>query len=81
MEPRFTRGEYWLLETVIECEFEVCALVDSNLESFWDKKGHGLTRASLVETFHGDNSHGKIHADHPFGFLFRLYSVLKYRCG
>ena len=34
MEPRFTRGEYWLLETVVEREFEVCALIDSNLESF-----------------------------------------------
>ena len=29
MEPRFTRGEYWLLETVVECEFEVCVLIDS----------------------------------------------------
>ena len=62
MEPRFTRGEYWLLETVVEHEFEVCALVDSSLESFLDKKGHGLTRASLVETFHRLLSSGLIYA-------------------
>ena len=62
MEPRFTRGEYWLLETVVECEFEVCALIDSNLESFWNKKGHGLTRASLIETLHRLISSGLIYA-------------------
>ena len=62
MEPRFTRGEYWLLETVVEREFEVCALIDSSLESLWNKKGHGLTRASLVETFHQLLSSGLIYA-------------------
>ena len=62
MEPRFTRGEYWLLETIVEHEFEVCALIDSNLESFWNKKGHGLTRASLIETLHRLISSGLIYA-------------------
>ena len=62
MEPRFTRGEYWLLETVVEREFEVCALIDSSLESLWNKKGHGLTRALLVETFHQLLSSGLIYA-------------------
>ena len=62
MEPRFTRGEYWLLETVVEHEFEVCTLIDSDLESFCDKKGHGLTRTSLVETFHQLLSSGLIYA-------------------
>ena len=62
MEPRFTRGEYWLLETVVEWEFEVCALIDSNLESFWNKKGHELTRASLIETLHRLISWGLIYA-------------------
>ena len=52
MEPRFTRGEYWLLETVVEQEWEICALIWSELEIVLNKKGHGLTRASLVETFH-----------------------------
>ena len=67
MEPRFTRGEYWLLETVVEHEFEVCALIDSNFESFWNKKGHGLTRASLVETFYQLLSSGLIYADSKMG--------------
>ena len=62
MEPRFTRGEYWLLETVVEREFEVCALIDSSLESLWNKKGHGLTRASLIETLHRLISSGLIYA-------------------
>ena len=67
MEPRFTRGEYWLLETVVEHEFEVCALIDSNFESFWNKKGHGLTRTSLVETFYQLLSSGLIYADSKMG--------------
>ena len=27
MEPRFTRGEYWLLETVVEYQLRVCDLI------------------------------------------------------
>ncbi|RKU33024.1 hypothetical protein C6496_22890 [Candidatus Poribacteria bacterium] len=62
MEPRFTRGEYWLLETVAEHEFEVCALIESDLESFLGKRGHGLTRDALVETLHRLLSSGLIYA-------------------
>ena len=32
MEPRFTRGEYWLLENVVEDEFAIGALIDNELE-------------------------------------------------
>ena len=52
MEPRFTRGEYWLLETVVEHELEICVLVDDDLELRLNKRDHGLTRPSLVETFY-----------------------------
>ena len=70
MEPRFTRGEYWLLETVVESELEVCALLDSELESFLGKKGHGLTRASLVEMLHRLLSSGLIYAkNEKTGFI------------
>ena len=62
MEPRFTRGEYWLLETVVEHEFEVCALIESDLDSFLGKKGHGLTRTSLIETLYRLLSSGLIYA-------------------
>ena len=62
MEPRFTRGEYWLLETVVEDELAIGALIDSELELHGDKKWHGLTRASLVETLHRLLASGLIYA-------------------
>ena len=62
MEPRFTRGEYWLLETVVEREFEVWALIWSDLELYLNKKGHELTRKSVVETLHRLLSSGLIYA-------------------
>ena len=52
MEPRFTRGEYWLLETAVDKQFPVSALMASNLEEYLNKKGHGLTRTALIETLH-----------------------------
>lgn len=70
MEPRFTRGEYWLLETVVEQKWEICALIWSELEIVLNKKGHGLTRASLVETFHRLLSSGLIYAkNEATGFI------------
>jgi hypothetical protein len=51
MEPRFTRGEYWLLETAVDKQFPVSALMSNNLEEILNnKKGHGLTRIALIET-------------------------------
>ena len=67
MEPRFTRGEYWLLETVVVREFEVCALNWSDLELYLNKRGHGLTRKSLVETLHRLLSSGLIYAKSKAG--------------
>ena len=53
MEPRFTRGEYWLLETAVDKQFPVSALMASNLAEYLNnKKGHGLTRTALIETLH-----------------------------
>ena len=52
MEPRFTRGEYWLLETAVEGRFPVADLMDSDIEVTLNKKGHGLTRTALLETLH-----------------------------
>lgn len=52
MEPRFTRGEYWLLDTVVEFRFPVRDLIADNLEEILNKKGHGLTRDTLIETLH-----------------------------
>ena len=52
MEPRFTRGEYWLLETAVEDQWPVRLLIDSDLELHVNKTGHGLTREALIETLH-----------------------------
>ena len=52
MEPRFTRGEYWLLETVVESQFPVSDLMANNLEEILNKKGHELTQNALIETLH-----------------------------
>ena len=62
MEPRFTRGEYWLLDTVVEFRFPVSGLMANNLEENLNKKGHGLTRTALLETLHRLISWGLISA-------------------
>ena len=62
MEPRFTRGEYWLLENVVEDEFAIGALMDSDPRLHENKKWHGLTRASLVEVLHRLLASGLIYA-------------------
>ena len=63
MEPRFTRGEYWLLETVVEFLFPVSGLMDDDFEYSLNKKGHELTRDALVETLHLLISAGLIYAE------------------
>ncbi len=63
MEPRFTRGEYWLLETVVESLFPVSGLTDSDFEFSLNKKGHGLTRDALIETLHRLIASGLIYAE------------------
>ena len=63
MEPRFTRGEYWILETVVEWLFPVSGLTDSDFEFSLNKKGHGLTRDALIETLHRLISWGLIYAE------------------
>ena len=70
MEPRFTRGEYWLLEIVVEHEWSISGLIDNELELHLNKKGHGLTRASLLESLYRLLSSGLIYAKNEVdGFL------------
>lgn len=69
MEPRFTRGEYWLLETVVDSIFPVSDLMDSDFEVSLNKKGHGLTRGALIETLHRLISWGLIFAESEAGGL------------
>ncbi len=51
MGPRFTRGEYWLLETVVEGRCPLCFLrgTENHLYELFNKPGHGLDRHSLVD--------------------------------
>ena len=76
MEPRFTRGEYWLLETVIEHEWDICGLMESDLELHLNKKGHGLTRTALVETLHRLLSSGLIYAESRVNFSDEATDVI-----
>ena len=63
MEPRFTRGEYWILETVVEGRFPVADLMDNDIDVTLNKKGHGLTRTALLETLHRLIASGLISAE------------------
>ena len=77
MEPRFTRGEYWILETVVESLFPVSGLIDSDFEVSLNKKGHGLTRASLVETLHQLISSGLIYAESEVGGFISTHQQIE----
>ena len=69
MEPRFTRGEYWLLENVVEDAFAICALIRRE-SKFFGRKWHGLTRPSLVESLHRLLASGLIYAkNEATGFI------------
>lgn len=54
-QPRLTRGEYWLLETVVDFRVPLHLLdaegysEDRSIESMFNKPGHGLARAQLIE--------------------------------
>ena len=58
MEHRFTRGEYWLLETVVKMEVPICYVNSTSyaerdgLESMFNKPEHGLDTDRLTETLH-----------------------------
>lgn len=47
---RLSRGEYWLLESVVEFGFSLSLLVDPELDQALNKTAHGLSRDELFET-------------------------------
>lgn len=52
MTPSFTRGEYWLLEAVVERRISISlAAADDVTEVLNKSAGHGLSRALLADTF------------------------------
>lgn len=56
MNPRLTRGEYWLLETAVTFRCPMCYLCSEHyrepdgIEWFFNKTGHNLNRSDLVAT-------------------------------
>lgn len=56
MELRLTRGEYWLLETVVSAGCPLCFVAvecypkPEGMESMFNKPGHGLNRSQVVDT-------------------------------
>jgi hypothetical protein len=48
MYPRFTRGEYWLLETAVEEPVPFSILMRPKLGEFLNKTPHGVDRDSLI---------------------------------
>ena len=77
MEPRFTRGEYWLLEIAVEHEWSVSGLIDNELELHLNKKGHGLTRASLLESLYRLLSSGLIYAKNEVDGFISTYEQIE----
>lgn len=53
LNPRFTRGEYWLLEAVAEYALSINVLGRPDIEEALNKTGHGMARSLLVETMRG----------------------------
>ncbi len=45
MNPSFTRGEYWLLEAVVDGQCPLCFVAGAHVEEMFNKTGHGLDRA------------------------------------
>ena len=64
INPGFTRGEYWLLEEVVEAATPISWLASENLEETLNKTGHGMSRMLLVETMLGLFKEGLITAHH-----------------
>lgn len=52
LNPSFTRGEYWLLEAVVESALPICWLDWAEIEEALNKSTHGMDRSLLIETMY-----------------------------
>ena len=70
MEPRLTRAEYWLLESVVEYSMPFCVLAFEEIDEALNKPGHGLDRRSLLDVLDDLTHRGLIaaHDDQREGF-------------
>jgi hypothetical protein len=46
------RGEYWLLDSVVEASLSLSALVVENIEETFNREGHGLGISDLINTLY-----------------------------
>lgn len=69
MQPSFTRAEYWILETAVDCYWPLrcLSLPDRSLAEFCNKAGHGLERLALIETLDGLFGRGLVAAQRGEG--------------
>jgi hypothetical protein len=74
INPSFTRGEYWLLETVVHLAIPIFWLVRDDMEMVLNKQGHGMERSLLVETMNKLFLDGLI-AAHMYGDWEGLYDL------
>jgi hypothetical protein len=51
MKPSFTRGEYWLLEAVVEYRVSIAMLASEDVAVALNRSAHGLDRRELYKTF------------------------------
>ncbi len=63
MNPSFTRGQYWLLESAVELCLPLSILISENLDEALNKTPHGMPEALLVETLVDLFQCGLIEAD------------------
>lgn len=62
IDVRFSRGEYWLLEAVVEALIPICWLVSDEIEELLNKQTHGLKRDEILQTLNNLFSAGLIEA-------------------
>ncbi len=81
INPKLSRGEYWLLEAVAELAIPICWLDWDDLEMVLNKRGHGMDRTLLIETLLKLFSNGLItahrfdHWDETFVFTEKKISA------
>ena len=50
--PNIERGEYWIIDAVLEASLFLSSLIVENLEEAFNREGHGLTDFELVDTLY-----------------------------
>lgn len=48
--PNMERGEYWIIDAVLEASLSLSSLIGENIEEAFNREGHGLTDFELVDT-------------------------------